>query len=171
MVVPNSRINFRIWGKGNAKLPITRMPKRDGSVLFSGHSICTEMRRSFLSLSDECCLFGNALLQLPVIDSYTLHSDGSKAESRSVQTPLRHRLRHDCDTTGILVIRNDDSDTWAVYTLLRLTFNGHAGAPSQSNQRPLPLQRTHAPLVFLLSNFSYGPSRYTERRNASAREK
>ncbi|KAI0279948.1 hypothetical protein BGY98DRAFT_932950 [Russula aff. rugulosa BPL654] len=40
------------------------------------------MRRSFLSLSEECCLFGNAVLQLPVIDSYTLHSDGNKAESR-----------------------------------------------------------------------------------------
>lgn len=73
------------------------MPRRDGSVLFSGHSICTEMRRSFLSLSDEYCLFGNAVL--PVIDSYCT----VMATRRPSHGQCKPRYDTDSDMTVILL--------------------------------------------------------------------
>lgn len=109
-----------------------------------------------------------------LIDSYTLtlRSDGNKPES-----PL-HRLTqckpdsYDTDMTAIPTIHGDI--TWAVWISHQLTFNSHAsaGAASQSKTSTFSLQHTHAPFfLFLSSNFSYGPTRYTERRNAPAWEK
>jgi len=77
MVVPNSRIKFHIWGKSNVN-------HTDAEACSVGLSLGYKLKNQSLSLSDESCLFGNAVLRL--IDSYTrtpLQSDGNKAESRS----------------------------------------------------------------------------------------
>lgn len=63
MVVPNSRIKFHIWGKSNVN-------HADAEACSVGLSLGYSIRLWFLSLSDEGCLFGNAVLR--PIDSYTL---------------------------------------------------------------------------------------------------
>ena len=61
MVVPNSRIKFHIWGKSNVNHTDAEACRVGLSL---GYTVALhKLRLWFLSLSDERCLFGNAVLR------------------------------------------------------------------------------------------------------------